>query len=919
MDVDNTTRYGTESDSAVDLSLPNIALQKPPHYQVHDGPAFDNTVVSIELLNKQRLKGKLTRFDTRQQLIAIIQTSTDSPTEIAIDDIKYMRLEKPYQLALNDHSSVPERDLINDANAAATTGLESAHAAVINDMNAAGFEVYFRDQTELTGNTYGFRQDHAGIHIYEQTKVGRKWRYCSHLFVSKAAIDSYNINDGDKKRAGIVVDNDSMVGGSLSRQNTESYSLDPDSEITQIIPAAENQTQRIPPPTIAEDLPPDSQADQADKEELVETELSPLQDDMMLEGVLDSLFPLDLGSVENTAIRLASKKIAKPQDLLQALVNQKHTPNMRLGEILVAEKLVQDHQIADALVEQKKNRKRPLGEILVAKGVIAKNQIQQCLAMKLGIPFVSLREFPFEKEVCAELSADIVFQHKAIPIYAYQNKLVVALENPMDWKVVDTLSFHSNKFVEPVMASPEDINWALQFHYRSEDLDQTLAGFEDQQLADADEEQYDSNLFDGAETDQVTDNVVVRIVNKIIEDAHRKKVSDIHIEPGVDAQKVIVRFRKQGILTTYYKFPSKYRSVLVSRLKVMAQMDISNKNIAQEGKIDFSRFGSFNSELRLSTIPTAGGVEDVVIRIVSSSKCMPIQAIGLSTANQDKLLEVLNNPQGLFLVSGPTGAGKSTTLHALLHHLNDARKKIWTAEEPVEILQSGLRQVEVNQKSGMGYANAIQSFLRADPDIIMVGDMSEKLTASAAIEASLTGHLVLSALNTNGTAETVVRLLDMDMDSFNLADALTAVLSQRLIKTLCSSCKQPYQPSSEELVFLGMEYYRASYLEEFEEEPDKAKVNRQVELWRKTFSEEDSFALYKAPGCEECSETGYRGRIGVHELMLVTPIIKRMILHRNSAADIYAEAIRSGMRTRRQDAIEKVMLGYTDQAQIKTV
>jgi len=298
---------------------------------------------------------------------------------------------------------------------------------------------------------------------------------------------------------------------------------------------------------------------------------------------------------------------------------------------------------------------------------------------------------------------------------------------------------------------------------------------------------------------------------------------------------------------------------------------------------------------------------------------MPIQAIGLSTANQDKLLEVLNNPQGLFLVSGPTGAGKSTTLHALLHHLNDARKKIWTAEEPVEILQPGLRQVEVNQKSGMGYANAIQSFLRADPDIIMVGDMSEKLTASAAIEASLTGHLVLSALNTNGTAETVVRLLDMDMDSFNLADALTAVLSQRLIKTLCSSCKQPYQPSSEELVFLGMEYYRASYLEEFEEEPDKAKVNRQVELWRKTFSEEDSFALYKAPGCEECSETGYRGRIGVHELMLVTPIIKRMILHRNSAADIYAEAIRSGMRTRRQDAIEKVMLGYTDQAQIKTV
>tara|TARA_B100000959_G_scaffold266741_1_gene309481 strand:+ start:6374 stop:8557 length:2184 start_codon:yes stop_codon:yes gene_type:complete len=715
------------------------------------------------------------------------------------------------------------------------------------DTEARSFEVYFSDRSELTGKTYGTRTDKNGIHIYEQTKVGRKWRYCTHLFVVHAVIANH------------------IIGGQIGEMLVEEKQI---------------------------------------SQEALDTALQDQQDERSRL----------LGEY------LVTQKIVDAEELEGALSRQKNMPNLKLGEILVGEDLVTEAQLNEALKEQKKKRKGALGEILVGRGVIEKDQIQQALAKKLGIPFINLREFTVSPDVVNMLTAAIAFKHKVVPLDVYEGKIVVAIENPMDWQVTDALSFNINKYVEPVMASPEDINWALQFYYTSEDIEATLLDY-DEELGESSEEgeDYDETIFSAVETQQVTDNVIVRIVNKIVEDAHRQKVSDIHIEPGMGKQKVVVRFRKDGVMSIYYKFPTKYRAVFVSRIKVMAHLDISNKNKPQDGKINFSHLAPVDVELRVATIPTAGGIEDVIIRLLSGGKCMPVNAIGLSTPNLDNLMAGVTKPYGLFQVCGPTGSGKSTTLHSILNYLNSTERKIWTAEDPVEITQPGLRQVEVNEKVGMTFSRAMRAFLRADPDIIMIGEMRDTETAGTAIEASLTGHLVLSTLHTNSAAESIVRLLDMDMDPFNFADAMIGILSQRLTKTLCTSCKKSYIPEASELDFLATEFCREAIPDGSRSDPEEGEVEKQLEEWRQNYTQKGEFTLYKAPGCPACLDTGYRGRMGVHELLMSTPAIKKMILRRAPAAEVHFEAIISGMHTRKQDGIEKILLGYTDYTQVRTV
>ena len=810
-----------ESDSS---SAVTIDLQAPPFSEVHSGPDSDKTSVTIELTNNTRVKGKLLTFSAANEEITILEPRAVVPTEVDMGTLKYMRLEKPYQLMLS------------------STG----NPGISVDSEARSFEVYFKDRTELTGKTFGTRTDKNGIHLYEQTKVGRKWRYCTHLFVTKAAIE------------------DHIIGGQIGEMLVE------ENIVTQ---------------------------------EVVDTALQDQQEERSRL----------LGEY------LVTQKIVDARELESALARQKNMPNLKLGEILIGEDLVSEAQLNEALKEQKKKCKGALGEILVDRGVIHKDEIQQALAKKLGIPFINLREFIVEPEVIRMLTAAIAFKHKVVPLYVYEGKIVVAIENPMDWQITDALSFNINKYVEPVMASPEDINWALQFYYSSEDIESSMEDMEDEFDSDDEDEGYDPTIFSAVETQQVTDNIVVKVVNKIIEDGHRQKVSDIHIEPGMGKQKVLVRFRKDGVMSVYYKFPAKYRSALVSRIKVMAHLDISNKNKPQDGKINFRHFAPIDVELRVATIPTSGGLEDVVIRILSSGKCMPVNAIGLSTRNLDNLLAGVSKPYGLFLVCGPTGSGKSTTLHSILNYLNSSERKIWTAEDPVEITQAGLRQVEVNEKIGMTFAGAMRAFLRADPDIIMIGEMRDGETAGTAIEASLTGHLVLSTLHTNSAAETIIRLLDMDMDPFNFADAMIGVLSQRLTKTLCTSCKKPYVPEKDELEFLATEYVRESIEDAARAAPNKEEIETQLEEWEKEFTQKGEFTLYKAPGCMDCLESGYRGRMGVHELLMSTPEIKKMILRKAPAAEIHREAVKSGMRTRKQDGIEKILVGYTDYTQIRTI
>ncbi len=614
---------------------------------------------------------------------------------------------------------------------------------------------------------------------------------------------------------------------------------------------------------------------------------------------------------------LVENKIVNADQLEQALKRQKSMPNLKLGEILISESLISEEELDDALEHQKRDRQKPLGEILVDKGIIGRDQIQQALATKLGIPFVHIQEFKIESNIINQIPAELAFKHKVIPLSLSEGKLIVAIDNPMDWTALDALRFNTNKYVEPVMASAEDINWALQFHYTSDDILHTIDDIDDE--LNNDDDKYSDTLAFNEDT-EVSENIIVKIINKIIIDAHQQSASDIHIEPNPGKTKVVVRFRKDGALHIYHKFPSQYRSALISRIKVMARLDISEKRKPQDGKISFKQFGPANIELRVATLPTANDLEDVVMRILTSGKNIPVNALGLSLNNRDRMLDAISKPYGLFLVCGPTGSGKTTTLHSALGHLNNSDKKIWTAEDPIEITQPGLRQVQINTKIGLDFAAAMRAFLRCDPDIIMVGEMRDSETAGVGIEASLTGHLVLSTLHTNSAAESITRLLDMDMDPFNFADALIGILAQRLAKTLCPNCKRSFQPDDSEVLQLAHIYMADMLPPDISDVEQKPYVDALIEEWRKSFgNQRKQFTLYKSTGCQECNDTGYRGRIGLHELLIATPKIKQLILTHSPATEIHREALSSGMRTLKQDGIEKILQGYLDLPNVRAV
>ena len=418
---------------------------------------------------------------------------------------------------------------------------------------------------------------------------------------------------------------------------------------------------------------------------------------------------------------------------------------------------------------------------------------------------------------------------------------------------------------------------------------------------------------------EAVENELVRLLNKVIVDAHRQGVSDIHIEPLPGKGKTGIRFRKDGVLVPYIEIPAAYRAAMVARIKIMCDLDISERRKPQDGKIKFKKYGPLDIELRVATIPSAGGVEDVVMRILAAGEPIPLEQLGVLPRNLDRLRATVEKPYGLFFVCGPTGSGKTTTLHSVLNYLNTPETKIWTAEDPVEITQKGLRQVQVNRKAGLDFATVMRAFLRADPDIIMVGEMRDKETVSMGIEASLTGHLVFSTLHTNSAPESVVRLLDMGMDPFNFADALLGILAQRLAKRLCSRCKMPYHPGEAELELLLAEY--CEELQQTGAFANDAEAARQQVLagWRERYADgEGRFTLYRPVGCSECNK-GYRGRVGLHELMIGSDRIKRLLQEHARVAQLLAAALEDGMLTLKMDGIEKVLLGITDIKAVRQV
>jgi type II secretory ATPase GspE/PulE/Tfp pilus assembly ATPase PilB-like protein len=410
-----------------------------------------------------------------------------------------------------------------------------------------------------------------------------------------------------------------------------------------------------------------------------------------------------------------------------------------------------------------------------------------------------------------------------------------------------------------------------------------------------------------------SDNTLVRLINTMIIEAHDRGVSDIHVESQPRRAKVRIRFRKDGMLSPYLELPHTYRAALVARLKIMADLDISERRKPQDGKINFSKFSKRHRlELRIATIPTANGLEDVVMRLLASTKPIAMNKLGLTEVNYAQLLEAISRPYGMVLCVGPTGSGKTTTLHSVLGHLNTPDRKIWTAEDPIEITQPDLRQVQINPKIDWTFAKALRSFLRADPDIIMVGEIRDAETAQIAIEASLTGHMLLSTLHTNSAAETVTRLIDMGMDPFNFADSLLAVLAQRLARKLCTACRTAERASDDYVDELLHDYLHAF--------PETMRPPREEVLaqWLHDFGSEGGLRHYRAPGCPQCMNTGLSGRIGLHELMSVNPGVRRLIQTGARSELVQIEAFQSGkFRTLRQDGIVKVLAGLTSIEEVR--
>jgi type II secretory ATPase GspE/PulE/Tfp pilus assembly ATPase PilB-like protein len=598
--------------------------------------------------------------------------------------------------------------------------------------------------------------------------------------------------------------------------------------------------------------------------------------------------------------RTTLTKVGSLEQLYTALNGRREMPVGKLGDLLIDAQLISSEQLDVALQFQRHNEKKHLGEILIDLGFLQRDQLDLALCQKLGIPFVDLTKFQIDVRLLKVLPDDLVRRNCILPLCYIDGRLVIAVSDPLDTKPAENVRFFTQAPVTQVMAAAEDIDRAIVHYYGG-----STERHEVQQIARqlTDELRIDSDAKE--ETIKETDNTLVRLVNKIIMDAHACGASDIHIEANRGRESVVIRFRNDGVLSEYLRLPHNFRSATVSRLKIMAGLDISERRRAQDGRINFREYGPLDLELRMVTVPTRDSLEDVVMRLLTATEPLPIAKLGLSEHALNRIREIIRKPYGLILAAGPTGSGKTTTLHSLISVINEPGTKIWTAENPVEITQPGLRQVQVNAKIGWDFATVMRAFLRADPDVIMVGEMRDEETAGIGVEASLTGHLVFSTLHTNSAAETVVRLLDMGIDPFSFSDSLLGVLAQRLARRLCTKCRIRHQALPVEIEALAEEYCYDTILKPAEVLAD----------WNRRFGTQTY--TYEAKGCDACRKTGYRGRIGLFELLTVDPHMRAMMLRRASAAELKAHAMASGMRTLKQDGIEKCLTGDTDLHEVR--
>jgi type II secretory ATPase GspE/PulE/Tfp pilus assembly ATPase PilB-like protein len=612
------------------------------------------------------------------------------------------------------------------------------------------------------------------------------------------------------------------------------------------------------------------------------------------------------------AIQLVNRKDGTPftdqdeealQELSQtlgiALFNQKRMAKARPGKFdyLIENGLLTQKELDKAVLEARKTRQE-IEDLLMKAYKISKKDIGEALSHYYRTPFVEYNDrVAIPGELLAGLKVPFMKKNNWVPIGQDKdgNKVIIAIDNPYHLQKIDMVKplFPDRQIVFHV-ALKEDIEKFLTLFYQD---DQELSSIEDI-IGQLEAEEDEIEEAEKGVTEE--DSAIVQMVNKMILDAYERNASDIHIEPYPGKKHTEVRFRVDGSCQLYQTVPYNYRAAVVSRLKIMSQLDIAERRKPQDGKINFKKYGGKAIELRVATVPTQGGMEDVVLRILQAGEPIPLHKMHFSKRNYEDFISVITMPYGLVFVCGPTGSGKTTTLHSALAYINKPDVKIWTAEDPVEITQVGLRQVQTHHKIGFDFAAAMRAFLRSDPDIIMVGEMRDKETTHIGIEASLTGHLVFSTLHTNSAPESISRLLDMGMDPFNFADAILCILAQRLVRTLCPECKKEYNPSQEEYDELVREY-----------------GPREFEKLNMPYSSD--LKLCKGTGCQACHNTGYRGRMGIHEPLMGTEEMKRLIQQKTNMEFIREQAVEDGMRSLKQDGIEKIFGGFTDLKEVRKV
>ena len=571
-------------------------------------------------------------------------------------------------------------------------------------------------------------------------------------------------------------------------------------------------------------------------------------------------------------------------------------------DYLLRNKLVNTNQLQEALAISKKIGKS-IEFVLIDRFQVRKREVGKSLSLFYGCPF---RDFDPEIAVPVELTSKLkksfLLYYSWVPFSWDSKGVEILVDDPKDLRKTDHIrALMTNQKINFAVGIKEDIEKFIQhfFDPRVEKLSGNVLENLDEIIPDISFEEEEETEDDAGGLDE-SSSQVVKFVDQILVAAFRNKASDIHVEPSGITRKTTIRFRTDGVCHEYVQVPNAMAPAIVSRLKIMADLDIAERRRPQDGKITFKRKGIQEFELRISTMPTAGKFEDAVLRILTTSHTPKLQEIGLNERNLSVMKRIIVKPYGLILCVGPTGSGKTTTLHSALAYINTSGVKIWTAEDPVEITQAGLRQVQVKPKIGLDFAKIMRGFLRLDPDIIMIGEMRDRETAATAIEASLTGHLVLSTLHTNNAPETLTRLLDMGMNPLNISDSFLGVLAQRLVRRLCRDCIETYHPDQEEFDYIVADYGKQAF------------ESLAVEYT-------PGFTLHHSLGCEKCNGTGYKGRMGIHELIEGTHEIKTLIKKQATSQDLGKQAVKDGMTTLKQDGIHKVFDGVTDMREVRRV